>query len=382
MLIGLAALDSTDWSRLHHAYGRATDTPDQLHALLREDSDSREQAMEHLWSAVIHQGTPWTATGPAALVVAGLLSDPRLDRGHPIRANLLAFLVAVAEAPACAGIEMEDLEEMASFDIEPFLDSTDDEALYQNEQACNSFHARALLGCIRAAPVLMSVMMDGLSSPDPQIRAHAGMGAVALSKTPSLRTHSSAVKAKLLALTLTKAANDSDERSAHVLALGDLGESPTLFLDDPSPAVRLCAALAPGLKNHPSAIDELLRALTLHAGDIDGWFTERPPQFDARPRFAVVARLVEQVRDFDRLLGAAIATVAVSSAILVDADWGPLLVAAFPDGTGVVKTGAQRKFLEALVNRAELWNPRIGNAIKWFKKAGLPHDRAQCAARL
>lgn len=95
-----------------------------------------------------------------------------------------------------------------------------------------------------------------------------------------------------------------------------------------------------------------------------------------------MARLVEQVPDFERLVDATIATIAVSSAMLVDYDWGPFLAAAFPDGTGTVKTAAQHKFLEALVNRAELWDPRIGNALEWFKKAGLPRDRAQCAARL
>lgn len=71
LLTGFAALDATDWSKLHHAYGRATDTPEHLRALLRDDAESRKNALEHLWSAIIHQGTPWTATGPAALVVAG-----------------------------------------------------------------------------------------------------------------------------------------------------------------------------------------------------------------------------------------------------------------------------------------------------------------------
>src|SRR5688572_2668935 len=126
MLTGLAALENTDWSRLHHAYGRATDTPGHLRALLREDPESRKGALAHLWSAIIHQGTPWTATGPAALVVAGLLSDERLDRGEPIRAHLLSFLASVAEAPGQAGWSIEELERMAAFDIEPFLHSEDD----------------------------------------------------------------------------------------------------------------------------------------------------------------------------------------------------------------------------------------------------------------
>src|ERR1700746_331359 len=114
MLTGLAALENPDWSRLPHAYGRATDTPGHLRALLEEDPDSRKVAMSHLWSAVLHQGTPWTATGPAALVVAGLLSDERIDRGETIRANLLSFLAGVAEAPEQAGMSTEELEHMAA----------------------------------------------------------------------------------------------------------------------------------------------------------------------------------------------------------------------------------------------------------------------------
>jgi hypothetical protein len=42
MLPGLADLETFDWSRLHHAYGRATDTPEHLRALLREDRELRK----------------------------------------------------------------------------------------------------------------------------------------------------------------------------------------------------------------------------------------------------------------------------------------------------------------------------------------------------
>ena len=55
--------------------------------------------MEHLWSAVIHQGTRGTATPPAALAVASLFADPRLSGEQAeLRANLLEFLAAVARA--------------------------------------------------------------------------------------------------------------------------------------------------------------------------------------------------------------------------------------------------------------------------------------------
>jgi hypothetical protein len=143
----------------------------------------------------------------------------------------------------------------------------------------------------------------------------------------------------------------------------------------------MCAALAPSLAADPAAVAELIRALE-NAASIDDWFVERPPQFPMRPRFTVVARLVERVKDFARLVTAAEAVICVSWDFGVDFDWGPLLVAAFPDGSGIVRTEAQQRFLRALVNKAELWDPACGNAYKWFKQAGLPYDRRLCAERI
>ena len=380
MLTGLMALEKTDWSKLHHAYGPATDTPGHLRALLREDLEARKQAISHLWSAIIHQGTPWTATGPAALVVAGFLTNERIDRGESIRADLMSFLASVAEAPEQSGLDLEELERMAAFEIEPFIDSGDETALYGNEDAANSFYARAILDCIRVAPVLIEVMLDGLAHTNPRVRTCAAMGAVTLAKTSSLCGYAKELESRLLSLART--ASNSDERSAHVLAIGDLGFSPAEFLEDPSPPVRICAALAPGLATNPSAIDELLNVLKEHAGEIDDWFEDKPPQFPMRPRFSVVARLVQQVKDFDRLVDAAIALVAVTTKYCVDFDWGPLLTSAFSDGSGIVNTKAQRRFLAALVEKGQLWDPSFGNASLWFKKAGLPYDRRACARRL
>jgi hypothetical protein len=58
-----------------------------------------------------------------------------------------------------------------------------------------------------------------------------------------------------------------------------------------------------------------------------------------------------------------------------------LLTAAFSDGSGIVKTQAQRRFLGTLVEKRELWDPTFGNAFKWFKQAGLPYDRQACSRR-
>lgn len=377
MLIGLPALENANWPKLHHAYGRALDTPQHLRALLDGGDEAIKDAVSHLCSAIIHQGTPWTATEPAALTVAGFLSDKRIDRCKPLRAHLFAFLASVAEASVRTDISREELEKKASFDIEPFLDSEDDERLFNDEDASSAFQARSILGCMKVAPELSNVMLEGLKHLNPRVRALAGMGAATLAKANVLGDYAKAVEIRLLSLAQTT--RDMDERSAHVLALGDLGYAPIEFLHDPSPAVRMCAALAPGFATNSAALRELLKLVEHQAGNIDTWFKDKPPQFAMCPRFAVVARLAQSVADFDLLVNAAIAIVKITTIHCVDFDWGPLLAAAFKESDGQIATEAQRRFLAALVKNPKLWDAHFGNPHKWFKKAGLPYDRNECA---
>ncbi len=377
MLTGLAALENTNWSRVRHAHGRATDTPGHLRALLTQDSTARKHAVSHLWSAIIHQGTPYTATEPTALVVAGFLNEQLIGRDDPIREELLSFLVNVAEACDDADMTLEEIQQFAEFDIDPYLDSEDEDALHESFEAGNSFFARSILGCIRVAPVLLQVLLHEMESAGPNVWSEATRGLVKLVKIEALTSYAPTILSRLLVAAGT--AQDTDELSAIVLALGELGYSPREFMQHASPAVRLCAALAPSLANDPAAINELVSAVRQHAGEIDTWFVNKPPQFPMQPRFAVVARLVQQVKDFDQLVDAAVAIVAITSKYCVDADWGHLLVAAFPDGSGTVTTESQRKFLTALVNKSELWDRTWGNAYGWFRQAGLPYDRQACA---
>ena len=377
MQFGRAALESTDWSRLFHAYGRANDTPAHLLALLEEDAAGRKATVDHLWSAILHQGTAWTATAPVARVLAGLLSDERIDRGAmPVRAHLLAFLAAVAAAPFDVSTPLDELRKMAEFDLGPLIDAGDDEAIYGGEAASNAFYAQSILACVEVRPVIMDAMLRGLLDGDPRVRAHAAAGAAMLVSVPGLREKAGPLEEQIAAL--ARRATNSDERAAMVMALGDMSTAPIAFLTDPSPAVRICAALARAMADHPAATALLVDALANHAGEIDGWFTDRPPQFRTRVRFYVVTAALERVKEFDRLVHAAEAVARVTTHHCVDFEWGNLLAAAFPGGSGTVRTTAQRRFLAALVDNADLWNPRNGNAYKWFKLAGLPFDREEC----
>lgn len=127
-----ALLRSVPWSGLLHAYGRATDTPDHLRALARPEAEGRKAALQHLGSAILHQGTPWTATPPVAQTVPHLLAQPALDVGseRPVRLPLLGFLTGVAEVVPASGLAREELLEMAgACDLAPWLATGDDEAL-------------------------------------------------------------------------------------------------------------------------------------------------------------------------------------------------------------------------------------------------------------
>jgi hypothetical protein len=373
---GIALLDTTDWSRLHHAYGRATDTPGHLRALLTNDDVARKAALDHLWSAILHQGTPWTATAPTALVLAALWTDERLDLGNEAgRESLMSFLAHVAMVFDQNRTTIDEVERLASRDIDALIAADDDEALYSDPEASEAFLARAVLACIRAAPGLAVAALQGLEHKEQSVRMTSVMACVALAKQNAVDRDT--LTARLEGLSRSDAS--SDERACAILGLGDLDVSTAGFLDDRSPAVRLCAALAPTAATNDAATAILVDALT-NAPAIDTWFANVPPQFPFRPKFSAIARLLERAKTFDAVAPAAISIARTAIKYTVDFDWGPMLAAAFPDGSGRVQSNLQRDFLRALVANDALWDPKFGNPGKWFKQAGLAYDRDACRA--
>ena len=82
-------LDDVPWSELTHAYGDASDVPDQLRALASHDSSARDAALEELFGNIHHQGTVFSATTRALPFLINLLAEPSVpDR------KMVALLVA------------------------------------------------------------------------------------------------------------------------------------------------------------------------------------------------------------------------------------------------------------------------------------------------
>jgi hypothetical protein len=91
------------WSRLCHAYGRATDAPRAFKDLLGQDQDARDEVYyDWLYSAVFHQYTMYSATPSAIRAVLYILENEDLTdlevMGRPLGLCLLEWLYSCARS--------------------------------------------------------------------------------------------------------------------------------------------------------------------------------------------------------------------------------------------------------------------------------------------
>ncbi|WP_319463342.1 hypothetical protein [Micromonospora sp. RTP1Z1] len=169
-----AVLEDTDWDSLEHAYDSASDTPVQLVRLLSEDAALCGEVLAYLDAAVLHQGTIYSATAPAALFVAGILDDPRTlvlcesalpwdERERLLRAALLEWLGSVAESAAYG-------------ELEPDEDDDEDD----------DWDARAVDACRAIRPDLYARVAPFLDDADSSVRRAAVGAATHLLLAPEL----------------------------------------------------------------------------------------------------------------------------------------------------------------------------------------------------
>ncbi|MFI1445426.1 HEAT repeat domain-containing protein [Streptomyces fructofermentans] len=377
----LKVIEETDWSGLTHAYGAAGDTPAFLLQLLDEDPETQAEALGMLEMSVLHQGSLYDATAPAARFMAAVLSHPRTlaehesyfpwdDRPRPLRAALIDFLAEVAES---AAYDDDPDSGAAAADTDSDADPDADEA-YDDE-------ADAIEACLAVRPTLFQAVVPFLDDDHPEVR-EAALGAVShLLKAPELAEAVPAASRRLHS-TLADTTRERRERAAAALTLGTWGQDTTAHLTDADPAVRVCAALADGAAGDPRATAVLLDALSRPA-EADRWFPEPLPQFDGWFRFTLLRTLLKRVESYEEAAPAALALIPLASDYTVDQDWGPLLAKAFPGGRepGSDLTPAQRDLLHALAENDACWG-NIGNKYSWLRDAGLPQKREELRSLL
>ncbi|MEV3989491.1 hypothetical protein AB0J57_11295 [Streptomyces sp. NPDC049837] len=366
------------WDRLFHAYGTATDTPVHLRGLLGEDEQAISAASEHLWSAILHQGSVWPATAPAARIVATMLTRPALREGA------LAFLrqVAVATDLGDRADELravaypEDPAARAAIDAwtsaYTAADEDDQVDMWDDSGTGDLVLTRAALDCYDAFPDLLAPVAEHLDDPDPAIRTAAWSAATVLARHPAAVPAAAGLRARLERL--ARAAGSAEERASLVLDLGDLGGEPRAWLADPHLVVRGAAALAPALADETEALDVLVTlAESPRAFDA----LSALPRFGGEPaRWTLIAAVCARVTGLERLYSGALAALPRAFRLAPCPDLGPYLRVAFPDGWPTDPTPHQCALARAVGEREELWDPVNGNRKITFARLGLPDDRA------
>ncbi|MDR3083484.1 MAG: hypothetical protein LBV60_21650 [Streptomyces sp.] len=402
-------LADTDWSELDHAYGPASDAPFQLLALFSADITARSAAVAYLDGAVLHQGSVYSATGPVARVVATMLRDPRTmepvenvlpwdTEPRPLRLDLVDFLARVAESCAFdstdksallakahpAGRDEAELE-LTQVEFRTWLrDRTGGgrtpppdkvPAAVLDKEFAQAMSARNTLACRALAPELLDGLTAVFDDPDGRVKVKALEAAVHLTGHRSLTKERPAIEHRLEAAAVD--CPDPRVRAGAARLLGILGARPQALLHDVHPGVRACAAIAPSLADDPSATRAILDAL-LTPREADHWFEGHLPGQEGWLRFDLIRAAALGVDDFEELLPAALAVLALAGVFTLDQDIGPFVTAAFPrpHRVGNALSTAQRAYLSAVLDREELW--RAVSAQPWFRRTALPQDPAAC----
>lgn len=371
----------TDWASHQHAYGSGEDIPVSLCSLVDEDAEVRSRALAALDMSVLHQGSLYTVTAPAALFVAAILDHPMgvtEHEGHfpwadgpprSLRAALLGWLGQVAESAAYGEDPARDRAnwEWQPWDKDPRGERDPDELA-------------ALQACRDIRPALYDAVEPFLSSSDPHVCETALGAAIPLLYAPALADRipraAALLRARLGSMTGRR------ERAAVARALSLWGTDTSVLLADSDPAVRVCAALGPVRIDRPRALAVLLDALK-DPRTTDGWFPEPLRGVDGRFRFTVLRSALDLASSFEEVAPVAIAMVTGGHKSIVDHESGPILFRAFPGGYDPTRslTSAQRALLRAFVHTDEATGSVRGNWL-WFRATGLPENREGIAALL
>lgn len=76
LIQALQGIDNVNWSKLHHAYGEASDFPALLLATFSNDEKDREFAIHLLFGTIWHQGTVYEASVYAVPFLLKVLESP------------------------------------------------------------------------------------------------------------------------------------------------------------------------------------------------------------------------------------------------------------------------------------------------------------------
>lgn len=89
----LEGLDSIEWSKLSHAYGKAKDVPGFIRTLGGAKASAADHALSELFGNIWHQGTVYEATPHAVPFLVELVKNPKTHQ----RPQIMQLLQCIAE---------------------------------------------------------------------------------------------------------------------------------------------------------------------------------------------------------------------------------------------------------------------------------------------
>jgi|GEM_PF-7069429 len=366
-----------DGTRLVHAYGLATDT-DQLLGLLDDDKDA---ANYYLYSAIVHQGTPWTATAPVTSLLVSCLDCPD---ARSARADILKLVAHVAETLRVSQSKRLTRDEIA-VELDAFgpdvarrwdevlAEAAEDEEAfeeaYDDEDLTDYILMSTYLTICDAMPSWGEAAAQLVADDDPGVAAAALHAGLACGRTD--------LDVELFARAQT---GTVAQRAAAVDLLGMFGRDVSAYLDDEALGVRVCAAFAPALADDPHADAVLLAAMSDPAA-VDAALPDGSHQLPVKPSMGLCRRTAasRSAAKAD-LVDVALAVARAHPTAPADWCWGQFLVPIMAGATvGEQLDPDQRRFLAGLVAITDAWDPTMGNNSNAFCEARLPYDPAQCS---
>jgi hypothetical protein len=358
-----ASLDAVEWADLACACGSAADVPGLLRAIV--DADKAPKAISGLWELLATHGHVFDATAIAIPFLVELLAK---DQARPVRVELLKLVGRIGSAGPYDDSywnwwlpeDQEDPEWKAEL-----------ERQRRASEACRHQAVKALMHVIACTDDI-----------DPEVRS-AALATMSILASSQEALTLDVERARNTALERVRLEPAPDTRAAAVLALAITGGDVRPLLADGDPRSRLAAALAPSLRADPAADAILLDALS-RPHELDALFPRGLPYPGwERVRIVVTQAVCDRIADRDVAIGPLLEIMRDASPYSWFIDREIILPYLFdPPHAGGRLTGPQRAFLEALVDRPDLWEPRDGTAALAFKKAGLPHSRRAVAELL
>ncbi len=386
-----AKVDLVPWDCLAHAYDFALDAPQQLDRFFTAfeggGNVALAEAVEWMWSSVLHQGSVYSASVPAIDILVALFD---IEPDHPAGMEILSFVDVIAESFRFNSVSQEPssaLPESAGTD--PLYESWVGPGVSSIEEDRDRYFVAAhlrreiLLKLLeRALPVVAGV----LSRETVAMRSAAlGVLCRVAGEVPELADDESLTG-------LPSFIGDDRFSAGSWISVAMSSRSvPSELLSHADRRVRLAAAMSSAAAEDSRAREELVQAVN-EVEFLEASFPNGAPTLQGHLRFGVLQTLLQRVEaeSADPVVIAAICNQLKGRAtkFSVDDEWGPVVQWVFAERWTKLPiddadlaplptelTVAQASVLETLVGLDELWDARFGNGSLAFRRVQLPYDQ-------